>query len=167
MILQKSAFKYLDFLGKCTNVVFSVEPRICDGWSGNCNKCFRSILPYFLTCNRHRMLFSLEMNFNTLHDLLRVSVCLSVCLSVCPLVSNLGRAVSRGFWIHGAFINYNALIYRRHELYLDLLRFVVVVCLDIRVICSFLYLQFSKTLGRSPGFADIDLMRLIFNCYSL
>ena len=46
MILQKSVFKYLDFLGKCTNVVFSVKPRKGDGWSGNCNKCFRSILPY-------------------------------------------------------------------------------------------------------------------------
>ena len=30
-IPKKSAFKYLDFLGKCTNVVFSVEPRIGDG----------------------------------------------------------------------------------------------------------------------------------------
>ena len=27
MMLQKSAFKYLDFLGKYTSVVFSVEPR--------------------------------------------------------------------------------------------------------------------------------------------
>ena len=26
-MLQKSAFKYLNFLGKYTNVVFSVEPR--------------------------------------------------------------------------------------------------------------------------------------------
>ena len=30
-ITKKSAFKYLDFLGKCTNVVFSVEPRIGNG----------------------------------------------------------------------------------------------------------------------------------------
>ena len=41
--------------------------------------------------------FSLGLNFNTLHDLLRVislrhRVCLSVCPSVRPLVSNLGRA---------------------------------------------------------------------------
>ena len=58
-------------------------------------------------------------------------------------------------------------LYRPHELYLDLLRFVVVVCLDIRVICFFsLFFNFSKTLGRGQGFADIDLMRLIFNCYS-
>ena len=31
MMIQKSAFKYLDFLGKYTNVVFFVEPRKGDG----------------------------------------------------------------------------------------------------------------------------------------
>ena len=31
MMIQKSAFKYLDFLGKYTNIVFSVEPRKGDG----------------------------------------------------------------------------------------------------------------------------------------
>ena len=31
IILQKSAFKYLDFLGKCADVVFSIKPRKCDG----------------------------------------------------------------------------------------------------------------------------------------
>ena len=40
--------------------------------------------------------FLLGLNFNTLHDLLKVislkAPCLSVCLSVHPLVSNLGRA---------------------------------------------------------------------------
>ena len=40
---------------------------------------------FFFTCNRHRMLFLLGLNFNTLHDLLST---VSVCLSVRTPVSN-------------------------------------------------------------------------------
>ena len=48
MILHKSAFKYHGLLGKCSYVVFSVEPRKGDGRAENCND-MRSA-PHCLFC---------------------------------------------------------------------------------------------------------------------
>ena len=68
-ITKKSAFEYLDFLGKCINVLFSVEPRKGDGRAVNCNKGFSSIWPSFYMCSAPYA-FLHGLNLNTLHDLL-------------------------------------------------------------------------------------------------